>query len=122
MILGKRTLILGASTDPSRYSFMAANRLVQHGHEIIPVGIKGGSVAGTEILPTIDGIEKIHTVTMYLSPKNQEQYEDFLQNLHPERVIFNPGSENPELMQKLTDQSIEVLEACTLIMLGTGQY
>ncbi len=121
-MLGKRTLLLGASTNPSRYSYMAAHKLVHAGHEIIPVGVKKGEVAGVEILATAEGISDIDTVTLYLSQKNQTEYADFLIRLAPKRVIFNPGAENPELMKKLTDVGVDAFEACTLVMLGTGQF
>lgn len=120
--LGKRTLILGASTNPSRYSFLVANKLVRNGHEIIPVGVMKGEVAGVEIKSSTAGIDDIDTVTMYLGQRNQEEYADFLLNLKPKRVIFNPGTENPELMDKLNEQGVDAFEACTLVMLGTGQF
>jgi predicted CoA-binding protein len=117
-----RTLILGASNNPARYSYMAAHRLVNAGHEIIPVGVKKGELAGSEIRSTVDGITEIHTATLYLSQRNQAPYEDFLLQLKPERVIFNPGTENPELMEKLIREGIDAFEACNLVMLGNGQF
>ncbi|AWV99065.1 CoA-binding protein [Arcticibacterium luteifluviistationis] len=118
----KNTLILGASTNPTRYSYLAANRLARHKHPITLVGIKKGEVAGEVIQNSIDGIENIHTVTMYLGERNQLEYEDFLLALNPKRVIFNPGAENPSLMKRLEEQGVETLEACTLVMLSTGQF
>ncbi|WP_341227142.1 CoA-binding protein [uncultured Arcticibacterium sp.] len=118
----KKTLILGASTNPTRYSYLAANRLAKHKHPITLLGIKKGEVAGATIQNSTNGIEHIHTVTMYLGERNQLQYEDFLLNLKPKRVIFNPGAENPSLMKRLQEQGVETLEACTLVMLGTGQF
>lgn len=117
-----RTLILGASNNPARYSYMAAHRLVNAGHEIIPVGIKKGEVAGSEISSSVEGIKDIHTVTLYLSPGNQMPYEDFLLQLKPKRVIFNPGTENPALMEKLIKEGVNAFEACNLVMLSTGQF
>ncbi len=119
----KKTLVLGASTKPGRYALMAAERLLQKGHAIELLGQSEGQVSGINIKTKIEEIDKdIDTVTVYLSEKNQEQYEDFLLKMKPKRVIFNPGAENFELEKKLEAQGSEVLEACTLVMLGTGQY
>lgn len=118
----KKTLILGASTNPSRYSFKAANRLINAGHEVVLVGNKIGAVAGKEIQQSTEGIENIDTVTLYLNPVNQKPYEEFILDLKPNRVIFNPGAENPRLMKKLLNQHIDGFEACTLVMLSTGQF
>jgi predicted CoA-binding protein len=118
----KKTLILGASTNPSRYSYAVAHKLVNANHPIELVGIKKGEIAGVEIKLNIDGISKIDTVTMYLCQRNQEPYEDFLLQLKPTRVIFNPGAENPSLMSKLKEQGVDAFEACNLVMLGTNQF
>ncbi len=118
----KKTLILGASTNSARYSYLVANKLVRKGYPIVNVGRKVGEVAGVAIEPA----EKIHTdidtITLYVGPKNQEPYYDYILNTKPKRVIFNPGSENPELAAKLRAEGIEPVEACTLVMLNTGQY
>ncbi|SDM38031.1 hypothetical protein SAMN05421813_1112 [Daejeonella rubra] len=118
----KKTLILGASTNPSRYSNLAAHRLVEHGHPIVNVGIKQGEVAGVPIeLP-----ETIHqdldTITLYLGPDNQVPYYDYILKSKPRRIIFNPGTENPELESMAENNGIETTEACTLVLLSTGQY
>ena len=119
----KKTLILGASTNPGRYAFMAAQRLQSKGFPIELLGKKDGEVAGEKIKTTTEAISKdIDTVTVYLNEQNQSEYEDFLLKMKPKRVIFNPGAENLELEMKLEKQGTEVLEACTLVMLGTGQY
>lgn len=119
----KKTLVLGASTKPGRYALMAAERLLQKGHSIELLGQSEGQIGGVNIKTEIEDIDKdIDTVTVYLSEKNQQQYEDFLLKMKPKRVIFNPGAENFELETKLEAQGSEVLEACTLVMLGTGQY
>jgi uncharacterized protein len=119
----KKTLVLGASTKPGRYALMAAERLLQKGHSIELLGQNEGQVGGVNIKTKIEDIgEDIDTVTVYLSEKNQQEYEDFLLKMKPKRVIFNPGAENFELETKLEAQGTEVLEACTLVMLGTGQY
>ncbi|MEZ4887126.1 MAG: CoA-binding protein [Chitinophagales bacterium] len=119
----KKTVILGASTHEWRYAYLAAYKLATYGHEIVPIGIENGIVAGKEILIGQPAMENVHTVTMYLNPKNQvEYYEYILENLQPERIVFNPGSENPELMEMAGAHQIEVVEGCTLVMLSVGQY
>lgn len=119
----KKTLVLGASTKPGRYALMAAERLLQKGHSIELLGKNTGNVGGVDIKTNTDEIEKdIDTVTVYLSEANQQEYEDFLLKMKPKRVIFNPGAENLDLEAKLEAQGTEVIEACTLVMLGTGQY
>lgn len=123
LVQKKRTLVLGASTNPTRYAHMATYRLLSHGYEVELLGRKTGEVAGHTI-KTLTGeiTQDIHTVTMYLSEENQKNYEDFILNLSPERVIFNPGAENPDFEERLRAAGIEPIEACTLVMLGTGQF
>jgi predicted CoA-binding protein len=118
----KKTLIIGASTDPSKYSYLAADRLVSHNYDIELLGIKEGIVAGKEINTEKVKFEDIDTVTLYVSPQRQSEYFDYVANLKPRRVIFNPGTENPAFENYLTEKSIEPIEACTLVMLATGQY
>ena len=118
----KKTLVLGASTNPSRYSNMAVLKLLKHGHEVVPVGIKKGKVGGIEILSTEDKTSGIETVTLYLGPKNQPQYYNYILDLKPSRVIFNPGTINPEFMKQLADEGVEVVDACTLVMLSVNTY
>ena len=118
----KKTLIIGASEHSNRYSYVAANRLVAHGHPVIPIGLKPGRVAGMNIITDHPAISDIHTVTMYINPKHQSQYYDYLLLLKPKRVIFNPGTENEELEEILKSNGIPAIEACTLVMLSTGQY
>ncbi|RYY26995.1 MAG: CoA-binding protein [Chitinophagaceae bacterium] len=118
----KKTLVLGASKNPERYSFIAINRLRKHGHPVIAVGKREAVVADVPI-----GIEKeehndIDTVTLYLSAQNQKQYYDYIIGLHPKRIIFNPGAENDELYDMAEKAGIKPIEACTLVMLSTGQY
>lgn len=120
----KITVIMGASNNPSRFSYVAAHRLKQKGYEIIPVGIKKGSVAGEEIRdirlkPIIDNVD---TITLYMNPRNQQTYYDYILDLGPRRIIFNPGTENPELAAAARDQDIETIFNCTLVMLSQGIY
>ena len=118
----KKTMVIGATTNPSRYAFIAANRLVEHGHEIVPIGIKKGELAGKKIINEKPAIEAINTVTLYVGPNNQEEYFDYVVGLNPKRVIFNPGTENQEFEKLLEKKNIEVVEACTLVMLAAGTY
>lgn len=118
----KRTLILGATTNPTRYAYLAANRLVAYGHQIINVGIKSGEVAGQPLEKPIHIYNDIDTITLYLGPQNQTEYYNYILQTKPKRIIFNPGTENAELESLAIQNGIEVLEACTLVLLSTNQY
>lgn len=118
----KKTLVLGASENPGRYSYLAINSLVRRGHPVVAVGQKKGMVAGVDITDAPEAFDDVDTITLYLNPRNQEQYYDYILGLNPERVIFNPGTENPELMRMLRERAIQPEVACTLVMLSTGQY
>ena len=117
-----RVLVYGASTNPARYAFMATELLLSKGHEVILVGHKSGEVDGNEILLGQPDLADIHTVTLYVGPKNQTDLLAYLMRIQPQRVIFNPGTENPDLMKQLSAAGMEVEEACTLVMLHTGQF
>ena len=121
---GKKTVVIGASPNPGRFSYKAAHMLLDYGHEVIPIGIKKGKVAGIEIadIRQYPPIEAVDTVTLYVNPKNQAPWYDYILHLSPQRIIFNPGTENPELMQKTRDKGIEVVQRCTLVMLQSGTY
>lgn len=118
----KKTLVLGASNNPSRYSFIAVNKLVHYGHEVIAIGNKKGNIGATTILNENISVENVNTVTLYLNPLNQKAYYEYILSLQPKRIIFNPGTENEELAQLARQKGIETIEACTLVMLSTGQY
>ena len=118
----KKTLIIGASPDPTRYAYKAAHMLTRFNHEIVNVGIKKGEVAGVAIEQPEEIHEDIYTITLYIGPALQPQYHDYILETKPKRVIFNPGTENYELEKLLDQHGIEPLEACTLVMLSTGQY
>jgi hypothetical protein len=120
----KRTVIIGASTNPSRYSYLAADMLKEYGHEFIPVGLKEGLLFEEPILKIQERpkIEEVDTVTLYVSPKNQSDIYEYIASLQPKRVIFNPGTENESLESFLQDKGIETVEACTLVMLRSGQF
>jgi len=118
----KKTLILGATPDSSRYAYLAANRLVGKGHSIINVGIKTGEVAGVPIEKPETIHNDVDTVTLYVGPKHQPELYDYILNTHPKRIIFNPGTENSELRQLAEAKGINTEYACTLVLLSTGQY
>ena len=117
-------MILGASNNPARFSFLAANRLKQYNHEIVPVGLKQGEVAGELILDIRDKpiIRDVDTITMYINPRNQESYYDYILQLNPRRIIFNPGTENEELVRAAREKNIRIEYNCTLVMLSNGSY
>ncbi|WP_437920716.1 CoA-binding protein [Sphingobacterium sp. LRF_L2] len=118
----KKTLILGASTNPARYAYLVANKLVRKGYPIVNVGRKRGKVAGVDIEEMGEVYTDIDTITLYVGPLNQEVYYDYILETRPKRVIFNPGTENLELRARLEAAGIASLDACTLVMLNTGQY
>ncbi|MCS6833332.1 MAG: CoA-binding protein, partial [Flammeovirgaceae bacterium] len=116
------TLILGASPNPTRYAYIAAQRLMEKGHPIVLVGIKKGEINGIPILNHREIQPNIDTITLYLSPENQKEWYEYILNTHPKRLIFNPGTENDELAQKARQKGIQTVEACTLVMLSLGNY
>lgn len=118
----KKTLIIGASNNPERYAFKAAERLLAYGHEIELLGKRPETVFGKTIDTETKAYQGIDTITLYLSAKFQEEYYDYVLGLKPKRVIFNPGTENETFEKLLTDNGIKAEEACTLVLLGTGQY
>jgi predicted CoA-binding protein len=120
--MGKRTLVIGASTNPDRYSNMAIRTLRKYQHEVVALAKRAGSVSDVTIQTEFPENEDIHTVTMYVGAKHQPEYYKALLELQPERVIFNPGAENLELAEILEIRGIETIEGCTLVMLNTGQY
>lgn len=122
METSKKTLLLGASDNPARYSFMAINQLRRHGHQVIAIGKKKVVVADVQVLTDPILYKDIDTVTLYLSPPHQASYYDYILQLHPKRVIFNPGTENEVLEELLHKNNISYMEACTLVLLSTGQY
>lgn len=118
----KKTLVIGATPDPSRYAYLAANKLVRYGHEIVNVGIKRGEVAGVPIEKPEAVHDDIDTITMYVGTRNQEPLYDYILDTKPKRIIFNPGTENPELESMARQRGIETVEGCTLVMLSTGEF
>jgi uncharacterized protein len=122
--MSKKTVIIGATDNTSRYAYLAASMLKQYNHEIVPLGIKSGDVLGHEILDIRKkpDVKDVDTITLYIGPPRQPEWYDYLLSLKPRRIIFNPGTENPEFEKLAEDQGVEVLEACTLVMLRSYQY
>lgn len=118
----KRTLVIGASTNPERYAFKAITSLVHHGHKVLALGLKDGEVAGVSIDTQKLDYEDIDTVTLYVGSQNQEEYIDYVVSLNPKRVIFNPGTENVVFERRLQEAEIEFEHACTLVLLSIGQF
>lgn len=118
----KKTLVIGASVNTERYSNMAMNRLVSHEQPVVAIGQREGEVAGVKIQTKQIPFKNIHTVTLYLNPIAQRDYYNYIVGLNPKRVIFNPGTENPEFYALLKINNIKVEEACTLVLLSTNQY
>lgn len=118
----KRTLIIGASENPERYSFKAINALVSHDHEVVAIGLREGEVAGVKFNSEKKEFENIDTVSLYIGPKHQPEYYEYIIGLKPDRVIFNPGTENHEFINLLKSKDIYPEIACTLVLLATGQY
>ena len=118
----KKTLVIGASNNPERYAYKAAERLLSHDHEIELLGLRPDTIFGKTIDTEKKQYTDINTVTLYLGPKRQPEYYDYIVSLNPKRVIFNPGTENPEFENILTQNGIECEIACTLVLLGTDQY
>jgi predicted CoA-binding protein len=118
----KKTLVLGASSNPERYSYLAIQRLTAQNHPIVAVGLKEGVVGNTPIIKEHPAMNDIDTVTMYLGAAHQKEYYGYILSLHPKRIIFNPGAENDELFDLAKANNIQPIEACTLVLLSTGQY
>jgi uncharacterized protein len=120
----RKTVIIGATENQSRYAYQAARTLEEHHEDFVPLSIKRGNIFGREIMdlrlkPEIDNVD---TVTLYINPQRQREWYDYIVKLKPKRVIFNPGTENTELEKLLEENGIQTIEACTLVMLRSGQY
>ncbi len=120
--MGKKTVVLGASDNPSRYSYLAVERLNAHEHPVVAIGKKKGKIGDTSITAEHPPMDDVDTITLYLNPTNQIPYYDYILSLNPRRIIFNPGTENPELVKMAKEKGILPMYACTLVMLSTGQY
>ncbi len=117
-----KTLVIGASEKIERYSNKAIRRLLSFGHEVKALSLRPGKIENVEFDTERILIPDVHTVTIYVGPDNQLPYYDYIEDLNPKRVIFNPGTENLELERRLKKKGIEVVEACTLVMLSTEQF
>ena len=120
--MNKTTLVLGASANPTRYSNIAINRLRRNNHPVVAIGKRNGMVGDTPVETAPRDIDNLDTVTLYLNPNNQKPYYQYIMDLKPKRIIFNPGTENDELAEMAQKEGIQPIEACTLVLLSTGQY
>ncbi|MCA6435155.1 MAG: CoA-binding protein [Bacteroidota bacterium] len=120
--MNKPTVIIGASPKSDRYSYLATKKLKEHGHTVYPIGITEGDIEGTTILTHRAILNNVHTITLYINPSHQENWLPYLLTLKPQRIIFNPGTENPILYPILEENGIEYTEACTLVLLSLNQY
>jgi len=118
----KKTIVLGASPNPERAAYQAVELLNKYQHEPIAIGIKTGTVDGIEIQTDKPNLEGIDTISLYIGPDKQAEWYPYILSIHPRRIIFNPGTENPELMKLAQAHGIQTEAACTLVLLSTGQY
>lgn len=118
----KKTLVIGASENPSRYANRAAKMLHQYGHPVDLIGLRAGKIGDEPIQTGMPELSDIDTVTMYVGPQNQPAYYDYIRSIKPKRVVFNPGAENPGFARQLADNGIDAVNACTLVMLSVGTY
>lgn len=122
MVDQKKTIIIGASPNKERYAYKATALLASKGHEVVPVGVREGQIAGLDIVSGQPPVKEVHTVSLYIGPQRQEPYYEYILNLKPKRIIFNPGTENPELETKAKKQGVETVNNCTIIMLNINEY
>ena len=122
MVEGYKTLVIGASLNPDRYSNKAVLMLSNAGIPVTAFGLKKGSISNIQINTALKSYKNIHTVTIYLNPIHQEAYYDYIIKLKPKRVIFNPGTENPIFYRLLRESKVYYEIACTLVLLSTNQY
>ena len=122
MGVAKKTVVLGASDNPARYSYLALKKLQANHHPVVAIGKKNGKVGEVSIQTDHLPVEGVDTVTLYLNPKNQREYYDYILELKPNRIIFNPGTENEDLIKRAKENGIEPVVGCTLVMLSTGMY
>ena len=122
--MAKKTVIVGSTPKPYRYAHQAALMLEEREFPFVPLGIQEGAVLGQEILNVYDkpAIDEVDTLTLYVNPNRQKGWYDYLLSLKPNRIIFNPGSENPEFKKLAEAQGVECVEACTLVMLSVGNF
>lgn len=117
-----KTLILGASLKPNRYSNLAILKFIENNYEAVGIGLEEGQIGQIKIHLGMPRFVNIHTITIYMNAQNQEAYYDYIVSLNPKRVIFNPGTYNLKLQDILMDHAIKFENACTLVLLGTQQF
>lgn len=122
MLNNKPTVVIGASPHSDRYSYIATLSLQKHGHDVFPLGIHEGHIKELDIITTRPALENIDTVTLYIGPDKQAGWADYIFSLKPNRIIFNPGTENREFEQQAKDKGIETMQACTLVLLSIQHY
>lgn len=120
--MGLTTVIIGASQNSERYSYLATERLKKYGHPVFPVGLRNGNIGETPILTGQPEINSVDTVTLYVGPANLPAWKEYILKLNPRRIIFNPGAENEAFLEQASQKGIECINACTLVLLSTGQY
>lgn len=122
--MAKKTVVVGATPNAGRYAYLAANMLKEYDHDVVPLGIKKGTLAGTEILNIREkpAVQDVDTITLYIGPQHQPEWYAYLIGLKPKRIIFNPGTENREFEKLAEENGIEVTEACTLVLLRSNQF
>ncbi|MBK7811290.1 MAG: CoA-binding protein [Saprospiraceae bacterium] len=120
--MNKKTIVLGASDNPSRYSNMAVKMLIEYHHDVIAIGQKESHIGQIPIVTQREPYKDVNTLSLYLNPQRQLDEYDYILSLRPQRIIMNPGTENNELTVLAKAHGIEVIEACTLVMLRSGQY
>lgn len=120
--MNKKTLVIGASENPERYSNKAIKKLIANNITVHAIALKNGKVDNVSFETEHKPFDDIHTVTLYVGPKHQKQYFDYIAQLNPQRVIFNPGTENNEFQEFLAKKEIPFEEACTLVLLATSAF
>lgn len=118
----KKTLVIGASAKPEQYSSMAVRNLLSAGHPVEAIGREEFTIGTVHVKSEKGLFDDIHTVTLYLNAMRQAEYEEYILSLHPKRIIFNPGAENPQFSEKARKNGIEAIDACTLVMLSVGTF
>jgi len=118
----KKVMVLGASPNKRRFSHLCVKSLLRHGYDVLPLGKKSGVIDKVDIITQKTHISGLDTVTLYLNSENQKEYYDYILGLKPNRIIFNPGAENPELKKIAEDNDINAVEQCTLVMLNSGNF
>jgi hypothetical protein len=118
----KKTVVVGASPDEQRYSNRAVRTLVQKGIDVTAVGLHGGNIGDIQIHTDKVPVADVDTVTLYVHPRHQSNWKEYIFSLNPKRVVFNPGTENPQFQRELEEEGIVADESCTLVMLSVGTY